>query len=101
MALLIAIVTHTAQIGALQSAVAPDAVGAVLLVVCYLAYAPTLLLWTAAYATGAGFTVGAGTLFTPWVAVGGLVPGLPIAGALPTVPPAQGWVCLLYTSRCV
>ncbi|SMO45286.1 DUF6350 family protein [Propioniciclava tarda] len=94
-ALLIAIVTHTAQIGALQSAVAPDAVGAVLLVVCYLAYAPTLLLWTAAYATGAGFTVGAGTLFTPWVAVGGLVPGLPIAGALPTVPPAQGWVLLL------
>lgn len=95
LALLLAIVSHTAQIGALQSAVAPDAVGAVLLVVCYLAYAPTLLLWTAAYATGAGFTVGAGTLFTPWVAVGGLVPGLPIAGALPTVPPAQGWVLVL------
>lgn len=94
LALAVAIGTHTAQIGALQRELAPDAVGAVLLVFCYLAYAPTLLLWAGSYVLGAGFSVGTGTPLTPTTAALGLLPGIPLAGALPVVPPPNGVLLL-------
>lgn len=92
--LALAIVSHLDQIRLLQSSLAPDPVGAALLIVSYLAYAPTLVAWAGAYALGGGVQVGVGTLLTPWTSQLGLLPGLPIAGALPTVPPQAGWLLL-------
>ena len=89
--LALAIVSHLDQITLLHAALAPDAVGSVLLLLGYLAYAPTLVLWAGAYALGAGFSVGTDTLLTPWVSQLGLLPVIPIAGAVPSVPPVLGW----------
>ncbi len=90
----VAVGAHTRQIAVLQGGLAPDAAGAALLVVVYAAYLPTLLLWAGSYALGSGLTVGAGTLLTPSVSTLGLVPALPLAGALPAVPPQFGWLFL-------
>lgn len=94
-ALALALASHTKQLAALQGGLAPDAVGAALLVVAYLAYAPNVLLWVGSYVLGSGFTLGAGTQLTPWTAQIGLLPSLPLAGALPAVPPQYGTVFLL------
>lgn len=88
--LVVAIGTHTKQIAALQQAVSPDGVGTALLLASDLAYLPNLLFWSGAYLLGAGFTVGAGTLLTPTTATLGLLPAIPVAGALPVVPPPGG-----------
>jgi len=93
-ALGVAIGSHQGAISALNDALAPDAVGSALLVVCYLAYGPTLLLWAGSYVLGAGVQLGTDSLITPTSSVLGLLPGLPIAGAVPTVPPAYGVLLL-------
>jgi len=93
-ALGLAIVSHWGAIRTLNEALAPDAVGSVLVVVCYLAYAPTLLLWAGSYLLGAGVQLGTGALITPTSSVLGLLPGLPVFGAVPTVPPANGVLLL-------
>lgn len=92
--LALAIFSHLGRIGTLQSSLAPDPVGAVLLVVSYLAYAPDLVAWAGAYSLGAGIQIGEDTLLTPLSSHLGLLPGIPIAGALPTVPPVAGWLLL-------
>lgn len=81
---------HAAQVAALHGGVAPDGVGSALLFAAYAAYLPNLLLWAGAYASGAGLTVGTGTLLTPTVSQLGLVPAIPIAGLLPAAPPVAG-----------
>jgi Family of unknown function (DUF6350) len=93
-ALVVAIGSHLGAISALNDALAPDAVGSALLVVCYLAYGPTLLLWAGSYMLGAGVQLGTGALITPTSSVLELLPGLPIFGAVPTVPPANGVLLL-------
>lgn len=90
----VAVGAHTRQISALQGGLGPDAAGAALLVALYAAYLPNVLGWAGSYALGSGLTVGAGTLLTPFTSVLGLVPALPLAGALPAVPPALGWAFL-------
>lgn len=88
--LALALVSHGDEVLRLQTTLAPGTAGAVVLFFAYLAYAPTFVLWAGAYALGAGFTVGSGTLLTPTTSMLGLVPALPITAALPSVPPAYG-----------
>jgi len=62
---------------------------AVALTALQVAFLPTLLLWTAAWTLGPGFSVGAGTIVSPANTQLGLLPALPITGALPPEGPGQ------------
>lgn len=71
---------------------AGDAVGVLLLT---LAYLPNLLVWVLAYVAGPGFSVGGGTGVDPFSQTGGLLPAVPILGAVPEQAPAAGPLLLL------
>ncbi|NEE53129.1 hypothetical protein G3M55_52100, partial [Streptomyces sp. SID8455] len=59
-----------------------------------LALLPNAVIWGAAYALGAGFQVGAGTLVTPLAATSGPdLPPFPLLAALPTDGPGTPLTC--------
>lgn len=82
-ALGIAVVQGEVRISALETSLGLDTSGAVVWALTCLAYLPTLLGWTASWLLGAGFTVGDGSLVAPWVTQLGLLPTVPVFGALP------------------
>lgn len=82
------VVAGRAATGDVLTGLAPDAVGGVVLGLGQLTLLPNLLLWAAAWLTGAGFTVGAGTAYAPAEVVSAPLPALPLLGALPTSPVA-------------
>lgn len=82
-ALGIAVVQGEARISALETSLGLDTSGVVVWAVTCLAYLPTLLGWTASWLLGAGFSVGDGSLVAPWVTQLGLLPSVPVFGALP------------------
>ena len=62
--------------------------GNVALLALQLAFAPNLIIWAASYALGAGFSLGSGALVAPAGTELGLLPAIPVFGALPEVGPA-------------
>lgn len=78
----------------LQESLAPDGPGVWLLAALGLAWAPTILLWGGSWLLGAGFTVGVGTLVAPGVSRLGLLPALPVLGAVPTAASPWDWAAL-------
>ncbi|MFT4216145.1 MAG: DUF6350 family protein [Micropruina sp.] len=71
------------RISAIDESLAPDAVGSWLLVVLQLLYLPNLLAWTGSWALGAGFSVGTGSLVSPMLTTAGMLPAIPVFGAVP------------------
>jgi hypothetical protein len=82
-ALAAAMVQGETRIAALEQALGFDGGGLVVWALTCLLYLPNLLAWTAAWILGAGFTLGDGSLIAPWVTRLGLMPSVPIFGALP------------------
>lgn len=72
---------------AVQHALAPGAVGTVVLALGQLALLPNLALWAVAWCAGPGFAVGVGTAVTPAASTLGLLPLVPVLGALPSPGP--------------
>lgn len=68
---------------ALHEALDAGASGGVLLLIVQLLWLPNVVIWCAAWAVGAGFSLGAGTMVTPSVTEVGLLPAIPIFGAVP------------------
>lgn len=68
---------------ALSSSLAPGPVGGLGLAVLGLVLVPTAAVWGAAWLTGTGVSVGAGTTVAPLAAQLGPVPALPLLAALP------------------
>lgn len=73
----------------LSAALEPGTVGAVVLLLVQVAVVPNLVLWAGSWTLGAGFSVGEGSVVSPTVTHLGLLPGLPITGALPDPATAQ------------
>jgi hypothetical protein len=69
--------------GSLQAGV----VGGIALGLLCLMLVPNLVAWMVAYSAGPGFSVGAGTEFSPFETAGGVEPALPLLGLLPTTAP--------------
>ena len=57
--------------------------GNVALLVLQLAFAPNLIIWAASYTVGAGFSLGSSSLVAPAGTELGLLPAIPVFGALP------------------
>ncbi|WP_019180064.1 DUF6350 family protein [Microbacterium yannicii] len=89
----VAVFVRAGHVVALFQAGNVDAIGATVLTLAQLAYLPTLVVWGLSFAAGPGFAVGAGTSVSPAATQVGVVPGLPILGAVPesTTP----WLLLL------
>jgi hypothetical protein len=64
--------------------------GSLVVTAAQLMFMPNFVLWVAAWFIGAGFAIGAGSLVSPLGADLGLVPALPILGAIPPGQPAIG-----------
>ncbi|NNH04494.1 cell division protein PerM, partial [Microbacterium ulmi] len=60
-----------------------DLVGIVVVALGQLAYLPTLVVWGMSFVAGPGFAVGVGTSVSPSGTQLGVVPGIPVLGALP------------------
>lgn len=96
--LLIGLIVGGERVSQLESAVAPDGVGTVLLVVAQLLFLPNLLAWTASWVLGAGFSVGVGSFVSPLLTSVGLLPAVPVFGAVPQPGGGSAWAYVWLAS---
>lgn len=89
----VSLVLRGGEVIALFQAANVDLLGATVVMLAQLAYLPTLAIWGMAFVAGPGFAVGAGTAVSPAGTQLGVIPGIPVLGALPesTTP----WLLLL------
>jgi hypothetical protein len=80
------------RIAALEAALRFDTGGVVVWSLAVLAYLPNLLGWAVAWLLGAGFTVGTGSLVSLSTTELGMLPAIPVFGALPPVGAADPWM---------
>lgn len=95
--LAIAIASSGARIEALQGELMPGRIGGVLLVVLQALWLPNFVVWCAAWLVGAGFALGVGTVVSPVAVDLGMLPAVPVFGAVPQPgsPPAAMALWLL------
>jgi hypothetical protein len=87
--LVIGLVRHLDTVTSLHSALDPGTAGGIALLLAQLAVVPNAVVWAASYALGSGFAVGAGSVVAPAGTELGMLPGLPLFGALPAVGPGD------------
>jgi hypothetical protein len=88
---------HLGRARELTGASSPGLVGGVALLLVGVALAPNAVVWGAAWLSGPGFALGAGTALSPFAHALGPVPALPLLAALPAggVPEPWGLLALL------
>ena len=82
-ALGVALILGEPRIATLEQELGLDAGGSLVWALTGLAYLPNLLVWSASWLLGAGFSIGEGSLVAPWATQLGLLPSIPVLGALP------------------
>lgn len=80
---------HLDRVSDLNAALDPGVAGGIALLLGQLAFAPNACVWAASYALGAGFTVGTGSVVAPAGSEMGIVPGVPLFGAMPSAGPGS------------
>jgi hypothetical protein len=70
-----------------------DALGASIVTLGQLAYLPTLIVWAISFIAGPGFAIGAQTTVGPAGTQVGVLPGIPVLGAVPDT--STPWLLLL------
>lgn len=91
-ALATALVLGEQRVASLEDPLRFDAGGVFVWSLTLLAYLPTLLGWALAWLLGGGFTVGSGSLVSLSTTQLGMLPALPVLGALPPVGAADPWM---------
>lgn len=88
-----ALLLRGGEIVALYETAHLDVVGATVMTLGQLAYLPTLVVWAVSFLAGPGFAIGASTAVSPAGTQVGVIPGIPLLGAIPesTTP----WLLLL------
>jgi hypothetical protein len=74
---------HLHEAATLQRALAPDAVGLVLLLLLQLSYLPNAVVWAIAFSLGPGFAFGSATIVAPTGSALTQLPAFPMLAALP------------------
>lgn len=87
--LVLGLVTGWDRVVDLTSALRADAAGTALLVLVQASVLPNAVVWSGSYALGAGFSLGNGSVVAPAATSLGVLPGLPLLGALPAVGPGS------------
>jgi len=81
------------RVVALYQSANVDLMGVIVVSLAQLAYLPTLIVWALSFVAGPGFAIGAGTAFSPAGTQSGVVPGIPVLGALPAT--SSPWLLLI------
>lgn len=89
----IALLLRGAEVVALFQTSNVDGLGATVMTLGQLAYLPTLVVWALSFIAGPGFAIGAGTAVSPAGTQLGVLPGIPLLGAVPES--TNGWMLLL------
>ncbi len=89
-----AVVVRWDTVTSLYAAAGATGVAAALLTLAQLPFLPNLVLWALAFLAGPGFQVGTQGAVTVTAAAPGLVPLVPVLGALPAATEFPGWVRL-------
>jgi hypothetical protein len=89
----IALTARAGDIVALYEAGNVDLLGAIAVTLGQFAYLPTLVVWGSAFVAGPGFSLGEGSAVSPSGTQVGVVPGVPILGAVPES--TSSWLLLL------
>jgi hypothetical protein len=87
--LITALGMHLNRVEALYEALQPGVAGAIALLLLQLAFVPNAMVWSASYALGSGFSLGAGSVVAPAGTQLGMVPAIPLLGALPAAGPGE------------
>lgn len=74
---------HASRIGDLAGGLGAGVIGGVALWLAQIAFLPNAAVWSASYAVGAGFTLGPHTVVSPTEVDLGVLPSIPVLGALP------------------
>ncbi len=77
------LINHFSRVVALTGGLDAGIAGGIALVFLQLALAPTAVMWAGSYALGPGFSVGSSSIVAPAGTELGMLPGLPLLGALP------------------
>lgn len=87
--LAVALIQQHERVTALAASTGAPATGTLTLVLLQLAYLPNLLLWSGSWTLAAGFTLGDGSIVAPVQTQLGLLPAIPVLGALPEEGPGS------------
>ena len=87
--LVLGLVTGWDRVVGLSGALHAGVPGTVLLVVIQASLLPNALVWSGSYALGAGFSLGGGSVVAPAATTLGVLPDLPVLGALPSAGPGS------------
>jgi hypothetical protein len=85
--LLTGLVRHLDRVEGLFAALSPGVAGGIALLMAQLAFAPNAFVWAGSYALGSGFWLGTGSVVAPAGTELGILPGIPLLGALPAAGP--------------
>lgn len=95
--LMVQLIRRREQVAALHDALGAGSTGGVLVLIVQLIWLPNLVIWCAAWAAGAGFSLGVGSMVTPSATQVGLLPSIPVLGAVPANGPGPmttlWWLC--------
>jgi hypothetical protein len=89
----VSLILRGGEVIALFEAAQVDALGATVVTLAQLAYLPTLAIWGMAFVAGPGFAVGADTAVSAAGTQLGVIPGIPVLGALPES--TSSWLLML------
>lgn len=90
-----ALIHGRAQVMMIHESLLPGNLGAVMLLAGQLAWLPNLVLWGGSWAAGAGIQLGVDTVVSPAQTTLGMLPSIPVLGAVPPVG-AMPHSCLLW-----
>ncbi|ROR53811.1 hypothetical protein EDD41_0984 [Luteococcus japonicus] len=79
---LVALLRQRHHVMALHEALVPGTAGGIVLLLLQLAWLPNLVLWCGSWALGAGFSMGTGSLVSPAHNLTGMLPAIPVLGAI-------------------
>ncbi len=80
---------HLDRVENLTDSLGTGVLGGIALLLIQLAFAPNAFVWSGSYALGSGFSLGTGSLVTPASTELGILPGIPLFGALPGAGPGD------------
>ena len=93
--LVVALAMAWAEIATVYQKLDAGIIGGAVLTVAQLGLLPNLVVWTLAWASGAGFSIGTGSMISPLETTVGPLPAVPLLAALPGGQAEYAYVALL------
>lgn len=91
----VSVVANHTGVSAALDGLRVDGFDVAMLLVATVLLVPTAAVWAVGWLAGTGFTIGAGSVFSPETAVTGPLPAFPLLAGLPGPSPVGGWTAAL------